>query len=367
MSGDPCVIFAGGGSGGHLSPGLAIHERLQEISPQSKSIFVCSTRAIDATMLGEAGVTFVPIPAVPPSRKPAAAVKFLLNHRRSKAMVRRLIREHGVTAVITLGGFVAPSVVSAAKSANIPVLVMNLDNPPGRANQWMAKRANLVLSAVPLPDRPGFAKEVVGMPIRRRAIAPGDAVLCRRKLGLDPSMPVLLITGASQGATSMNQMFVELARTSPGFFDGWQVLHLAGHGADDAVREAYTAAGVKSVTVAFLNEMGLAWGAADLAVSRAGASSVAEAAANAVPTVFLPYPYHADMHQKFNAQPLVDQGGAIIVMDKIDAATNVRETAPAIQSLMQNAQARAVMRERLRSAAWPDAALRVAQTLASGF
>ena len=367
MSREPCSIFAGGGSGGHLSPGLAIHERLQEISPQSKSIFVCSTRAIDATMLGEAGVTFVPIPAVPPSKKPAAAVKFLLNHQRSKAMVRSLIREHGVTGVITLGGFVAPSVVSAARAANVPVLVMNLDNPPGRANQWMAKRANLVLSAVPLPDRPGFAKEVVGMPIRRRAIAPADAQTCRATLGLDPAMPVLLITGASQGATSMNEMFMELARTSPGFFNGWQVLHLTGQGVDEVVRKAYAAAGVKALTVAFLNDMGLAWGAADLAISRAGASSVAEAAANAVPSVFLPYPYHADMHQKFNAQPLVDQGAAMIVMDKIGALNNIRETAPAIQSLMQNAQARDLMRARLRAAAWTDAAMTVAQTVASGF
>jgi len=363
MTASPTVIFAGGGSGGHLSPGLAIHERLRELSPNSRSIFVCSTRAIDATMLSEASVDFVPIAAVSPSVRPAALVRFLINHQQSKALVRRLMRERGVTRVITLGGFVAPPVVAAARSLGVPVLVMNLDHPPGRANRWMAKRADLVLSAVPLPDQEGFAREIVGMPIRRRAIAPGDAAMCREQLGLDPALPVLLVTGASQGATSMNQMFIELARTSTGFFKGWQVLHLAGHGADDAVRHAYAEGGIKAVTLAFLNEMGLAWGAAELAVSRAGASSVAEAAANAVPTVFLPYPYHADMHQKFNAQPLVDRDGAILLRDHVDASTNLRETAPLIRALMDDVAARNSMRQRLRSTDWPDAAMTVARHL----
>jgi UDP-N-acetylglucosamine--N-acetylmuramyl-(pentapeptide) pyrophosphoryl-undecaprenol N-acetylglucosamine transferase len=156
------------------------------------------------------------------------------------------------------------------------------------------------------------------MPIRRRAIATGSPGKCRARLGLDVDRPTLLVTGASQGATSINEFMIALIQCDPKMFADWQVCHLSGQGADESMRAAYKRAKVRAVVQPFLNEMGLAWGAADLAISRAGASSVAEAAHNAVPTVFLPYPYHEDMHQKHNAQPLVDLGGAFIATDFID-------------------------------------------------
>src|SRR5262245_62106488 len=120
---DRSIIFAGGGSGGHISPGLAIAERLKEISPTTRVIFVCSQRPIDALMLIQAGAEFVPVPATPPSIRPLAAVRFLLNFRASKRLVRRLIRERNVQQVVALGGFIAAPAVSAAQSLNVPVML----------------------------------------------------------------------------------------------------------------------------------------------------------------------------------------------------------------------------------------------------
>jgi len=360
-----CIIFAGGGSGGHISPGLAIAERLIELAPEMQSIFVCSQRMIDASMLTEAGAEFVAIPATPPSMRPLAASRFLLNFRKSKRMVSALIQERGVTQAIALGGFIAAPTVAAAKAAGVPVMLVNLDAPPGKANLWMAQRCDEVISAIALPMKPGFTREVVGMPIRRRALAPSDRASCRAQLGLDPNTPTLLITGASQGATSINLFMIELAQRDPDMFRGWQIYHLSGGGvgAEEPIRAAYLRAGIRAIVEPFLSEIGLAWGAADLAISRAGASSVAEAAANAVPTLFLPYPYHKDMHQKHNVQPLVDLGGAVVAIDKIDARENLQKIAPLLRDLMRDNDKRAKMRQAMQRHGFPDAAQIIAQML----
>lgn len=359
----PSIIFAGGGSGGHLSPGLAIDERLREIAPlpQSRSIFLCSNRAIDATMLQEAGVRFVALPATPPSKRPAALLRFLRSFHASKRQAREVMQREKATRVVAMGGFVAAPVVAAAKSLGVPVLLVNLDAPPGKANRWMAKRCDQVISAIDVPMLPGFASRVVGMPIRRRALSPASPNECRVRLSMAPTIPVLLITGASQGATSLNALMIELARTQPRLFDGWQILHLAGHSADESVRAAYDSAGIIAKVEPFLHEMGLAWGAADLAISRAGANSVAEIAHNAVPALFLPYPFHSDMHQRHNAQPLVNLGGALMEMDRIEAADNARAIAPVLESLLRDDARRQRMRQALRSRPSPDAALTIAK------
>jgi UDP-N-acetylglucosamine--N-acetylmuramyl-(pentapeptide) pyrophosphoryl-undecaprenol N-acetylglucosamine transferase len=364
----PSIIFAGGGSGGHLAPGLAIDERLRELSAQARSMFLCSNRAIDAAMLGEAGVRFTALTATPPSIRPAAALRFVRNFRASQRQAREIMQREQATHVVALGGFVAAPIVKAARTLRIPTLLVNLDSPPGKANRWMARFCDRVVSAVPLPDMPGFASQVVGLPVRRRAIAPAGPDECRARLGLKPNVPVLLVTGASQGATSINALMVELARTAPSLFDGWQVLHLTGHGVDEPLRAAYTQAGIAAAVLPFLHEMGLAWGAADLAISRAGANSVAEIALNAVPTVFLPYPYHKDMHQRHNAQPLVNlggpgTGGAVMETDLIDPAANARHLTPILQSLMRDSSRRQGMREVLRAHPMPDAALTIARML----
>jgi UDP-N-acetylglucosamine--N-acetylmuramyl-(pentapeptide) pyrophosphoryl-undecaprenol N-acetylglucosamine transferase len=365
-----CVIFAGGGSGGHISPGLAIAERLAETSPRSKSIFICSNRSIDATMLTDAEADFIPIPASPPAIKPAAVLRFLLNLRASRTMVKHVIKRKHVQRVVALGGFVSVPVVLAARSMGVPVTLLNLDAPPGKANQWITRWCDDVYSAIDLPMARDFASKVVGMPIRRRALAPGSKQQCREKLNIDPNRKTLLITGASQGATSINTFIREFANEHRDLFlhqgeGGWQIVHLTGSGSDQQMREVYSAAGISALVMPFLNEIGLAWGAADLALSRAGANSVAEAAVNGVPSLFLPYPYHKDMHQKYNAQPLIDLGGALMVTDQIDAAANMESVAPVLLELMHDDGRTKAMRQALLSHQFPDAAMVMARMLLS--
>jgi UDP-N-acetylglucosamine--N-acetylmuramyl-(pentapeptide) pyrophosphoryl-undecaprenol N-acetylglucosamine transferase len=368
MSPQPTIIFAGGGSGGHISPGLAIAERVREKRDDVGVLFVCSERAIDREMLTEAGAEFEAVPATPPALRARAAWRFVRNFQRSKQQVRQLIRQRHVVVVIALGGFVAAPAVVAARAERIPAILVNLDDPPGKANRWIARRCNRILSAVPVRTTGwrglGIGRteaEVVGLPIRRRALAQEAAADCRRALGLERDRTTLLVTGASQGATSVNQMMIELVRREPKLLDDVQVVHLAGRGATDPVREAYERANVRAVVIEFLHEVGLAWGAADVAISRAGANSVAEVAANRVPTIFLPYPHHRDMHQRNNARPLVEGGGAVMVEDAVDATQNAERIAPVLKELLDSPEQRNTMREALAGVSATDAAERIAQ------
>ncbi|MDY7110625.1 MAG: UDP-N-acetylglucosamine--N-acetylmuramyl-(pentapeptide) pyrophosphoryl-undecaprenol N-acetylglucosamine transferase [Planctomycetota bacterium] len=356
-------LFAGGGSGGHISPGLAIAERLIDREPGSRVLFACSTRPIDARMLAEAGVEHVALPAMPLSLRPAGLARFLRSLRRSRVMCREALARHHVDHVIALGGFVSAPAVLAARSQGVSATLLNLDRPPGKANRWLARRCDRIWTAIELPTLPRFARRVVGMPIRRRALAPGDRRACRARLSLDPDRPVLLVTGASQGAASINRFMRAMAESRADVFAGWQVLHLAGDADVESIRREYEQRGIPGRVEPFLDEMGLAWGSADLAVSRAGASSVAEVAANAVPTLFLPYPYHRDMHQVHNARPLAETGGAMIVEDRIEARANIADAGRALTALLADETSRSTMRARLLERRPPDAAATIADLL----
>ncbi len=359
----PTFLFAGGGSGGHISPALAISERLGELEPSARAIFVCGTRPIDTTMMAEADVSYRPIPAAPFSVRPQGLLRFGRGFIRGRGAAREILRRRQIDRVVAMGGFVAAPVVSAAVGRGVPVTLINLDDPPGKANRWIARRCDQVLSAIEVTGRPGFAERVVGMPIRRAALAPGGAAMCRARLGLDPEVPTLLVTGASQGARGINTMVTELATAEPDLLPGWQVLHLAGADQDGPVRAAWEAAGVRAVVKPFLHGMGPAWGAADLAVSRAGASSVAEAWANAVPTLFLPYPHHRDRHQHRNAAPMAAVGGAVVETDAGVAATNGGGPAATLCELIRDEPRRRSMQAALRARPAPDAAGTIARML----
>ena len=360
------IVLAGGGSGGHLSPGLAIAERLIEADTAARPLFLCSTRAIDAQMLGDAGAEFRPIPAEGLSKSLRGIVRFVKGFWQGRKVAERILRDEQVEHVVSLGGFVTGPVTAAARRLGIPVTLVNLDATPGRANRMVARKAQRVLSAVATPGLPQFAEAIVGMPIRRAAIAPADRAACRAELGLDPAMPVLLVTGASQGAGSLNEFIVAFARSHRDLLSHWQVLHLAGPRSTPGVAEleaGYAQAGVRAKVLPFLNRMGLAWGAAELALSRAGANSVAEAEVNRVPTVFVPYPYHADLHQKANAQPLVESGAAVLAIDAVNVPGNMRAIGEPLAQLLADGRLRDRMEASLRERRMPDAAEAIARTV----
>lgn len=362
---DRVVVFAGGGTGGHLYPALAIAERLPA---ECRTLFLCSARPIDAQILTNAGVDFVALPATPPTRK--SPLTFAKNFRASF----RLAREHarvkdGRVSMIAMGGFVCPPAVLAARALRVPVTLVNLDAEPGKANRFVDRFAQRVFTAADGPRVPkGWQR--VGPLLRRSILVGASRAESRRTLGLDANLRTLFVSGGSQGAGTINDAMRALAERDAPLFEGWQVYHQAGpvkDGADEhlgALRDAYAGAKVRALVVPFCDAMGHAWNAADLALCRSGAGTVAEVLGTATPAVFLPYPYHADEHQKKNAQPLADAGGATILTDHIDAMKNLPALRDTLGSLMHDPKKLNAMRDALLSLAPTDGASTIAANLA---
>lgn len=370
----PCFVFAGGATGGHLMPSLAIAERLRTLSPSSPILFLCSDKSLDREILEEAGVPHHGIAARPFALQPAGLLRFGVGWIKARgtarqALVRLAERQRSrLLHVVAMGGYVAAPTARAAASLRgrlpIRVTLVNLDVVPGKANRLTAKFADEIISAVHTPLHPEFSQTVIGLPIRSRALNGDSPAACRSRLGLEPDRLTLLATGASQGAATLNQLMMDLAEARPQAFARWQVLHLTGPQRESGVAEHYRGLGVRAVVRPFLSQMADAWGAADLAVSRAGASSVAEAAANGVPTLFIPFPWHKDQHQRANAQALVDAGKAWLAEDRITPLENLRETiGPALLGLLNDDEARRRAREALAADPPPDAAERIALRL----
>jgi UDP-N-acetylglucosamine--N-acetylmuramyl-(pentapeptide) pyrophosphoryl-undecaprenol N-acetylglucosamine transferase len=317
-------------------------------------------------MLGDAGADFRPISAVGLSLTPRGIWNFASGYLRGRGQAEQILRAERVEHVVSLGGFVTGPVTAAARLLGIPITLVNLDAHPGRANRLVARRAQRVLSAVDTPSKPHFAEAIVGMPIRRSAIAPAGRAACRARLGIPSTRSVLLVTGASQGAGSLNWFLAEFAQQHARLLEHWHILHLAGPHSDPSTQElerSYLAAGVNATVLPFLNEMGLAWGSAELAVSRGGANSVAEAEVNRVPTLFVPYPHHRDLHQVANVKPLVDAGAAQLAFDRLTPPENMVSIGEPLAALITDGRLRDSMEANLAQRGSADAALAIARTL----
>ncbi|MBL8745217.1 MAG: glycosyltransferase [Phycisphaerae bacterium] len=358
------IIFAGGGTGGHLYPALAIAEHLRETEPSVRCLFLCSPRPIDSRILSEESAEFVVIPAQPLGMHPMRLLRFAIGWRRAVRSAREVLSREAkrcVVQVVAMGGFVAGPVVHAARAERLPVILVNLDAVPGKANRWIARRSERVLDAA---SSGAWPKALAIRPIvRRSAIASMSKEECRVALGLAPEMPTLFITGGSQGARTLNDLMALLARDHAPIFQGWQVYHQTGPDADEAMQRSYDEAGIPARAVAFCRTMNLAWGAADLAIARCGAGAVAEVWANSVPTIFLPYPFHRDQHQRRNAQPLANAGGALIFRDWVDARRTASDLQADLSRLLSDVNARTEMHASLQRLGPADGASEVARIL----
>ncbi len=363
------ILFVGGGSGGHIYPNLAVAERL---GPDFRGHLVVSQRPLDTQIAEASGLDFTAIPAAPLSVRPKAGLKCLREYRQGQAATAKLIRDTNAVAMIATGGFVSgPAVAAARKAAPGPgrllVALVSLDAVPGRANRWAAKQATAVFSAFPTHAgaKPLPNVEVIGFPLRRAAVAPPEVspAEARQHFGLDPERQTLLIFAGSQGARTINQaMALWYESTDTPWPDDWQVLHVTGPGdADTHVPESIGKA------IPFCDRMDLAWRAASSggAVTRCGAGTVAEAWANAVPSVMLPYPFHKDEHQKHNAVPLVELGGAVVVKDLIDAPRNAMQLGEVFASVFANDAKRETMRDAMLDHPPQDGAQRLADWVAA--
>ncbi len=368
-------VFAGGGTGGHLFPALSVAEALRRRDVPIDVSFCCTQRPIDKQLLGAAGIEAIPLTVQPFSTRPWHWPQFWLRWRESVSLCRRMFERRRPAAVVGAGGYASGPPVHAAMKLGIPTFLLNPDAVPGRANRYLAGRTGLtgVFVQWPVTSRylPSDAPiQVVGCPVRPafRAARQADRRAVLESFGLDPALRTLLVTGASQGARSINDAMMLLAERLD--WTGWQVLHLAGQGDAERVADAYSrlaggsaSATLKSRVLPFTDQMAEAMVACDLIVSRAGASTLAEIQAVGRPSILLPYPYHRDQHQGHNGMVLVEAGAAVLVDDAKDGAINADRLGPVMAQLMADDARRTRMGQCAMTLDRPDSAQAIAAGL----
>jgi UDP-N-acetylglucosamine--N-acetylmuramyl-(pentapeptide) pyrophosphoryl-undecaprenol N-acetylglucosamine transferase len=359
------VVLAGGGSAGHTSPLIATAEQLRTIEPEIILTAIGTARGLETTTIPAAGLPLELIPPVPMPRKPGPdLVKLPFRLGGSISAAASILRKADADVLLGFGGYVATPAYLAARRLGIPIVIHEQNALPGLANRLAARFTSYV--ATSFPDTPLPHARWVGLPLRTAItdLAEADAderqrlqTEGRAAFDLHPDLPTLLVTGGSQGAMRINQA-VASARHQL-LASGVQILHLLGPrnftDADVVVTDPQT--GACYVPVAFAEKMELAYAAADLVLSRAGASATLEQALLGLPSLLVPYAV-GNGEQAKNATAVVEAGGAKLLDDSTLTGAVLATEVPAI---LDDATARDRMARAARSVASSEAAMRLAR------
>ena len=359
-------FFAGGGTGGHIYPAVAVAEKITKIQPGTKIHFFCSKRDIDERILGQTDFEYTQLEAKGFSVRPGQLIDFCRSFLSSYKIAREVISKSRNSVVIGAGGFVSGPVCLAAHRLKVPIGLLNVDIVPGRANKIIARWADWIFLQFEETER-YFARgnvsvSVVGCPLRGEFLNP-QPERAVEQLELDREKKILLITGASSGSENINTAVCSLLEQLDAFADDWQIVHLAGRGNLEKVKSQYSGVKISYKVLGYFDDMANLLAAADLVIGRSGAVSVAEFAAAAVPSICMPYPYHKDRHQYLNAGKLVEAGAAIIADDLPDEKDRAEWLWEELEELMKDKKKRQEMKRNCQAVANKDASLKIAEKL----
>ena len=315
------VLLAGGGTAGHTSPLLATADALRELAGVDVTV-LGTPRGVETRLVPAAGYPLELVPPVPlPRRVSADLLAVPARLARTVRATMDVVDRVRPDVVVGFGGYVSVPAYLVARRRRLPLVVHEQNAVPGLANRLGARCTRHV--AVSFPGTPLPHADLVGLPVRRlvsRLDRTGARAGARAELGLDPRLPTLLVFGGSQGARRLN---LALAEAAPALAAaGVQVLHVTGAG-----EHVEVPAGLPYVSLPYVDRMDLAYAAADLALCRAGASTVTEVACVGLPAVFVPLPI-GNGEQRRNAAPVVEAGGGLLVDDARLTAAWVRAHVP---------------------------------------
>ena len=320
------VLFAAGGTGGHINPALSAAQELRSRYPDAAILFVGTKEKMEATLVPKAGFDFASINISGFYRSfDVAGIVHNLKTLKKLLFVtgqcKKIIREFQPDVVVGFGGYVSGPVVRTAHKMGIPTAIHEQNAFPGKTNIALSKYADAVMltsERAAKQMKPKVTPVVTGLPVRAELLT-ADREEARRKLGIDPAVPVVLSTGGSLGAESINNAMCEII---PAFADQ-NICFIFGYGelgrfVPDRLREkGITELNTKNLRVSeYIYDMAACMAAADLVISRAGASSLAEIEAMGKASVLVPSPYVTENHQYHNAMALVDNNAAIIIEQK---------------------------------------------------
>lgn len=348
------IVFAGGGTGGHVFPMLAVADAVRVLAPDVPLVFIGTERGLETKLVPDRGYRLELVRAVPMrGGGVSGAIRGAVRAARSIPEMRALLEELAPQAVFSIGGYAAGAVAVAARLLAIPLALMEPNSEVGLANRLVAPLVQRAYTAYPESEK-HFGQSAVlrtGVPLRAgfrpRAYAPG------RELGV-------LVLGGSQGAVSLNESVPRaLARVKVPV----RVVHQCGAGKDGAVRALYDelGAGERAQVIPFIDDVAAELARADLVVGRAGAGAVAEICAVGRPSLLIPYPFAGD-HQRFNAESVARAGAAVCV--RAQEAT-VERLSGEIERLASEPGLLPAMARAALELGRPEAALIVAKDLLS--
>jgi UDP-N-acetylglucosamine--N-acetylmuramyl-(pentapeptide) pyrophosphoryl-undecaprenol N-acetylglucosamine transferase len=328
-------LLSCGGTGGHLSPGIAVAEALA--ARGHRPVLLISHKKVDTRLAAKyPALRFVAIPGTPFGLHPGVLARFLVSQTKGFVAGLRLISAEKPAAIVGFGGFTTASVILAGALRRVPVFLHESNRVPGKAVRLMSRVARAVYlpPGVSLPGRPAAGKKIraAGMPVRSE-IARLPRAEAATRLGLDPARPILAVFGGSQGATPLNDWARRAAADLAA--SGIQLACVTGLGKGEAAfteNPGPSGQPVRSAWIPFCDDVAGLLSAADLVVARAGAGSLAEFARVGVPSILIPYPQAADDHQRANAAYFAE-AGAGLVLDQ----TELTKLTPLATGLLLNA------------------------------
>nr|WP_176457288.1 MULTISPECIES: undecaprenyldiphospho-muramoylpentapeptide beta-N-acetylglucosaminyltransferase [unclassified Rhodococcus (in: high G+C Gram-positive bacteria)] len=360
------VVVAGGGTAGHIEPALAVADALRVLDPTVTVTALGSSRGLETTLVPARGYALELIPPVPLPRKPTVdLLKLPVRVVRSVRRTREIFAAVEADVLVGFGGYVAlPAYLAArgrllGRGGRLPVVIHEANARAGIANKVGARSARRVLAAVAgsgIAARGAADAEVIGIPVRPTITELDRAAVraqAREHFGLPENGPVLLVFGGSQGARSLNDA---VSGASSALAEaGISVLHA--HGPKNSLDVEQRNPNAPYVALPYIDRMDLAYAAADLAICRSGAMTVAEVSATGLPAVYVPLP-HGNGEQELNARPVVDAGGGILVSDATLTEQYVTDT---VVALLNDTEKIAAMSRAAAGAGHKGAAAAVAQ------
>ncbi|HTR97928.1 MAG TPA: undecaprenyldiphospho-muramoylpentapeptide beta-N-acetylglucosaminyltransferase [Candidatus Acidoferrales bacterium] len=356
------ILIAGGGTGGHVFPGIAVAEELKRQRRDCEVVFVGTRRGLEAQAVPEAGfpIRFLAGSGFARGRWwlwPWAAIVNLLGF--VQALV--LVLTENPKAVLGTGGYVSAPVSFAARILGRPLILQEQNSVPGLANRVLARFANEVhLSFV--EARTHFSRrdhlKVTGNPVRAHILT-GEREPALREFKLQPGRPTLFVFGGSLGASRINEAALDMLRRLKNRIEV-QCLLQTGRGEFERVQAVVAAEQLPVTVLPFVRKMHMAYAVADLVVCRSGAMTLAEIAVCGLPSILVPYPYAAHNEQQDNAANLVDRGAAVLIPD---AELSGERLAKEVAHLLSDRQTLSRMSANARLFARPDAAARLARSL----
>lgn len=353
------VLFAGGGTAGHLVPAINIALAMRSIDDTTTPLFIGKRNGIEREMVERFGFDIMEIDVFGMRRTPVGFLKFVLNWRRGYRQTLRIMEEFEPLAVVGTGGYVSAPAVRAAHKLNIPIYIQEQNSLPGLTTRIGNRYADVVFTAYEAAEKYLDAEkcQLVGNPIRQDLIS-ANTESAYMQFDLDPQKNTLLIMGGSSGAESINRIIAEMILEQ--FFpENWQVLWQTGRRNYSDISRSAPADSVNGAIVPFIDDMPAAYAITNLVLSRAGAMALSEISAIGLPAILIPYPHATGDHQTMNAKRYEDAGAAIVVSEK-QMNKRLRNT---LNYIMADDNLRMKMSVAARKMGRPDAAEVIARTI----